>query len=65
MIGKRLRKITRQLLSIFYIFKKKKRVQLISQKLIRIVKTNNSINNSKRRKRKLTLSCIKIIYLHD
>ena len=38
MIGKRLRKIIRQLLLVFYILKKKKFVQLISQKVIPIVK---------------------------
>ena len=48
MIGKRWRKIIRQLLLIFWILKKKliEAVQLISQKLIRVVK-NNSINDSK------------------
>ena len=38
MIGKRLRKIILQLLLIFCVLKKKKYVQLISQKLIQIVK---------------------------
>ena len=38
MIGKRLKKIIRQLLLIFCIRKKKKYVQIISQKLIQIVK---------------------------
>ena len=38
MIGKRLRKIVQELLLIFYIPKKKKYVQLLSPKLIRIVK---------------------------
>ena len=37
MIGKRLRKIIRQLLLIFCILKKKKYVQLVSQELIRVV----------------------------
>ena len=41
MIGKLLRKTIRQLLLIFCILKKKKYVQLISQKLIRIVKKKN------------------------
>ena len=47
MIGKRLRKIIRQLLLILCILENKEHAQLISQKLIRIVKTNNSINDSK------------------
>ena len=47
MIGKHLRKIIQQLLLMFCILKKKKYVQLISQKLIRIVKTTNSMNDSK------------------
>ena len=38
MVGKPLGKIVQQLLLIFYILKKKKYVQLLSQKLIRIVK---------------------------
>ena len=37
MIGKRLRKVIPQLLLIFCVLKKKKYVQLISQKLIQIV----------------------------
>ena len=40
MIGKRKRKLIRQLFSIFCILKKKKYVQLTSPKLIRIVKNN-------------------------
>ena len=40
-------------LNIFYTKEnKKKYVQLISQKLIQILKTNSSINDSKRRKKK-------------
>ena len=39
--------------------KKKKYVQLISQKLNPIVKKINSINHSKRRKRRIALSCSK------
>ena len=39
MIRKRLRKITRQLFLIFYILRKKKYVQVIFQKLIRIAKS--------------------------
>ena len=57
MIGKRLRKLIQQLLLIFYILKKKKYVQLISQKLIRIMKNKNSLNDFKRRKRWMALSC--------
>ena len=61
MIGKRLRRIIRQLLLIFCILNKKKYVQLISQKIIRTVKKKhkktNSIRVSKRRKRRLALSC--------
>ena len=38
MIGKRLRKIIQQLLLKFYILKKKKYIQLISEKLTRIMK---------------------------
>ena len=56
MIVKCLRKIIQQLLLKFCILKKKKYVQLIFQKLIQIVKTNNSINKSKRRKRRMALS---------
>ena len=44
MNGKRLRKIIEQLLLIFYILEKKKYVQLIFQKLLQIVKKNNSLN---------------------
>ena len=44
MIGKLLRKTIRQLLLIFCILKKKKYVQLISQKLIRIVKKKKNKN---------------------
>ena len=40
MIGKRKRKLIRQLFLIFCILKKKKYVQLTSPKLIRIVKNN-------------------------
>ena len=48
-------------LNIFYIKEKKKKyVQLISQKLIRILKTNSSINDPKRKKRRMELSCSKI-----
>ena len=47
MIGKRLRKIIRQLLLIFCILKKNKYFQLIFQKLIRIVKTNMIPNEEK------------------
>ena len=43
MIGKLLRKTIRQLLLIFCILKKKKYVQLISQKLIRNVKKKNPL----------------------
>ena len=52
-IERRLRRIIRHLLVIFCILKEKKYIQLISQKLIRFVKNKqNSINDSKRRKRK-------------
>ena len=59
MIGKCLRKINQQLLSIFCILKKKKNVQLIFKKLIQVVKKNNSINDSKQRKSRMALSCSK------
>ena len=55
MSGKRLRKVSEQLLLIFHILKKKKYFQLIFQKLIWIVKTNNYLNDSKRRKRRMAL----------
>ena len=58
MIGKCWRKIIRKLLLTFCILKKKKIFRLIYQKLIRIVK-KNSINDSKQRKRRMTLSCSK------
>ena len=44
-----------QLLLIFCKLKKKEYVQLISQKLIRIVEKNNSTDDFKRRKRRLAL----------
>ena len=50
-INCQLRKIIQQFLLIFCILKKEKYVQLISQKLIRIVK-KNYINDSKRRRKK-------------
>ena len=59
MIGKHLKKVIQQLVLTFCVPKKKKYAQLISQKLIRIVKINNSINDSKQRKRRMTLSCSK------
>ena len=57
MIGKRLRKIIRQLLLIFCILKKNKYFQLIFQNINH--NTNNSVNDSKSRKRKMALSCSK------
>ena len=47
MTGKRLRIIIQQLLLIFYILKKKNHVQLIFQKLIRIVKSLMILNQEK------------------
>ena len=54
-----MRKIIQQLLLIFCLLKKRKHVQLISQISIRIVKSKNSINDSKRRKKRMALSCSK------
>ena len=56
MIRKRLRKIIRHLPLIFCIPKKNKYVQVISQKVIRIVEKKISINDSKRRKSRMALS---------
>ena len=50
MIGKRLRKIIWQLFLIFYISRKKKSVQFIFQKIIRIVKKKKILNDPKWRK---------------
>ena len=53
------RKVVRQLLLILCVLKKKKYVQFIFQNLFKLWKTNNSIDDSKWRKRKLALSCSK------
>ena len=59
MIRKSLRKIIQQLLFIFCTLRKKKYFQLISQKLIRIVKRNDFISDSKQRKKRMALFCKK------
>ena len=57
-IEKDLEKIIQQLLSLFCILKEKKYVLLIFEKF-KLQKTNNSLNDSELRKRRLTLSCCK------
>ena len=56
MTGKRLRKIIQQLLLMLHALGKWKHSPLIFQKLTQIVKTNDSLNDPKLRKRKLALT---------
>ena len=56
MIGKHLKKIIQQLLSIFYINKEKEICPAYISKNNSICK-NNSLNDPKRRKRRLELYC--------
>ena len=57
--GEHLRKIIQHLLLIFCALKENKYVQLIYKKLIRIAKKKITINNPKRRNRRLALSSSK------
>ena len=60
MIGKRLKKIIQLLIFIFYKSKQRRLVQLIfPKKKFKWWKANNSISDSKWRKRSLALSCSK------
>ena len=56
MIGKILRKVIQQLLLIFCILKKKKYFQLIIQNITQPVKSNDSLNDFKRKIRRMALS---------